>query len=64
MPSSSTERIPTPQRKEFFMPVFLELREGHPGLDQAFSTPGQPGPVLGPFLAFRLLRDELRVNTS
>lgn len=45
------------------MPLFVELRDGHPTLDQSSNAPGKLGPVLGPFIAARLLRDELKVTT-
>lgn len=45
------------------MPLYVELRDGHSNLDLSSSTPGSLGPVLGPFIAARLLRDELRVTT-
>jgi hypothetical protein len=46
------------------MALFVELRDGHPTLNQSSNTPGAVGPVLGPFLGARLLRDELRVVTA
>jgi hypothetical protein len=46
------------------MPVYLEFRDGHSTLEQSSNAPGKLGPVLGPFLAIRILRDDLRVNTS
>jgi hypothetical protein len=45
------------------MSVYIEFRDGHPQLDQPSCTQGALGPVLGPFIAIRLLRDELRVTT-
>ena len=46
------------------MPLFLELGDGHPTLDEPSNTPGCLGPVLGPFIGARLLRDELRIITE
>lgn len=46
------------------MSVFIELRDGHIDLDESSNAPGALGPVLGPFIAARLLRDELRVTTA
>jgi len=46
------------------MPLFLELRDGHPSLDESSNVPGTLGPVIGPFLAVRILRDEVRVTTA
>ena len=46
------------------MSVFLELRNGLPALDNAAASERAVGPVLGPFLGARLLRDELRVITE
>jgi hypothetical protein len=45
------------------MPVFLELRNGHTGFDLSSGAPGELGPLLGPFIAVRLIRDEVRVTT-
>jgi len=49
---------------EVSMPCYLELRDGHSGLDSPSSTPGVLGPLLGPFIGIRLLRDEVRVITK
>jgi hypothetical protein len=46
------------------MPLFLELRDGHATLDESSHVPGKLGPVLGPFISARILRDEVRVTTS
>jgi hypothetical protein len=46
------------------MPLFLELRDGHSGdtgFDLSSGAPGELGPLLGPFIAVRLIRDEVRV---
>ena len=48
------------------MPLFLELRNGHSGhtgFDLPSGAPGELGPLLGPFIAVRLIRDEVRVTT-
>jgi len=48
------------------MPLFLDLRNGHPGhtgFDLPSGAPGELGPLLGPFIAVRFIRDELRVTT-
>ena len=52
------------QRQEGFMPLFVEFRDGHSSMELLSGTPGSLGPVLGPFIAVRLLRDELRVTTT
>ena len=44
--------------------LFLELRDGHVSLDEPSHTPGMLGPVIGPFIAARILRDEVRVTTT
>ena len=46
------------------MPLFLELRDGHSSFDQESHIPGDLGPTVGPFVAVRLLRDEVRVATT
>jgi hypothetical protein len=46
------------------MPVFLELRDGHENLDESSHVPGQLGPVLGPFISARILRDTVRVTIA
>jgi len=44
--------------------LFLELRDGHVSLEEPSHTPGMLGPVIGPFIAARILRDEVRVTTT
>lgn len=46
------------------MPIFVELRDGQTSLDRPSGRPMQLGPVLGPFVGARLLRDEVRVATA
>ena len=46
------------------MPLFLELRDGHSSVDHESHIPGELGPIVGPFISVRLLRDEVRVATS
>jgi hypothetical protein len=45
------------------MPLFVELRDRHSSLDYPAHAPGSLGPVIGPFIAVRLLQDEFRVAT-
>ena len=45
------------------MPLFVEFRDGCSSVDQESHIPGDQGPIIGPFLAVRLLRDEVRVTT-
>jgi hypothetical protein len=44
--------------------LYLELRDGHVSLDEPSHTPGMLGPVIGPFIAARILRDEVRVTRT
>jgi hypothetical protein len=46
------------------MPLFLEFRDGHYSVDQESHIPGELGPIVGPFVSVRLLRDEVRVATA
>jgi len=46
------------------MSVFLDLRAGRPAGDLSSNPSGANGPVLGPFVSIRLLRDEVRVATE
>ena len=46
------------------MQLFLDLRSGRAACDLSSSPQGFLGPVVGPFLSVRLLRDEVRVATS
>jgi hypothetical protein len=43
------------------MHLFLDLRSGRSACDLSSSPLGFLGPVVGPFLSVRLLRDEVRV---
>ena len=45
------------------MQLFLDLRSGRSACDLSSSPLGFLGPVVGPFLSVRLLRDEVRVAT-
>ena len=46
------------------MSIYLELRNGHPNIDEFPDAVGVLGPVLGPFLGVRLWREEVRLITT
>jgi hypothetical protein len=44
--------------------LFVELRGGRANLDLSAYSKGTLGPVIGPFIAARIIRDEVRVTTT